>query len=737
MKPKLNTIIPLILLVMLTVTACQLPRSAGEVDINIPTPEVSQPGEPGGETGPQPPPPETTEAAIDPQGVAASEAPRDAAAIEPGKVLLKLNQTAAIQAFGAELGGDNIVQAGISSLDQRLRDIGATTLKPVIEAVSGAVGENIQSFAVETGPVSQLYFATFPPDKDPNQVADILAQDETVEYAEPNYIAGIAAEPNYVPMQFVPNDTHFDKQWNMQAIQMPAAWDISRGGGVVVAVVDTGIDFNAPDLMNTNRRSGYDFINNDSDPTDDHGHGTHVAGTIAQSTNNGRGVAGVAFEAQLLPVKVLKSDGTGTYEDIIKGITYAVDQGAKVINLSLAGQNESQSLREAVKLAHDRGVLVVVAAGNSNGPVQYPGAYDDYVVTVGATRIDNMRARYSNLGPEIDLVAPGGDIRPDLDQNNDGYVDGILQMTFKSPGNYSYLFFEGTSMASPHVAGVAALLYSLKPNASPDEIEGYMESTALNLGSPNEYGAGLVQAANALAAVAPVSEPPPTFTPSPTTAPPVPATDTPTPTRGPSEHEPDLPTSTPTSTSEQPVAVITPTSTPTAAEPPTATPTPTPFIPLPEGELLLNGDFENDEGWVFGDTPVRGDYDSSIVFSGGRAARVGITSGEDDRSFTSVWQRVTIPAEANQVVLTAHIYPITQDEPGTDTQNILILDGYFQLIRTLSRELSNSQTWETRTYDLSDLRGQTIYVYFGVFNRGFTGRPTGMYIDGVSLNWSQ
>jgi len=331
-------------------------------------------------------------------------------------------------------------------------------------------------------------------------------------------------------------------------------------------------------------------------------------------------------------------------------------------------------------------------------------------------------------------VAPGGDIT--IDQNNDTYGDGVLQMTFKSPGNYTYLFFEGTSMASPHVAGLAALLFSLKPNASPDEIEGYMTQTARNLGPPNEYGAGLIQAAAALSAVSPVSQPP-TFTPSPTTQAPPPATDTPTPTTEfPDEHEPDFPTSTPTPTFE-PVTPMPPGPTPTPAEPPTLTPTPTPFIPLPEGELLLNGDFENDEGWIFGDTPVRGDYDSTVVLTGGRSARVGITSGPDDRSFTSIWQQVTIPAEANQVVLTANIYPITQDEPGTDTQNILILDNRFQIIRTLSRELSNSQTWETRTYDLSDLRGQTIYVYFGVFNRGFTGRPTGMYVDGVSLNWSQ
>jgi serine protease len=185
-----------------------------------------------------------------------------------------------------------------------------------------------------------------------------------------------------------------------------------------------------------------------------------------------------------------------------------------VINRSLAGRNGSQSLREVMQYAHSRGVVVVAAAGNSNGPVEYPAAYDEFVIAVGATRYDDTRTAYSNFGAEVDLVAPGGDVK--VDQNQDGYADGILQQTFKSPGSgYTYLFFEGTSMASPHVAGVAALLLSRKPGASPAEIESILTQTARNLGAPNEYGAGLVQAADALAAIAP--EPPP-------------ATDTPTPT---------------------------------------------------------------------------------------------------------------------------------------------------------------------------------------------------------------
>ena len=152
---------------------------------------------------------------------------------------------------------------------------------------------------------------------------------------------------------------------------------------------------------------------------------------------------------------------------------------------------------------------------------------------------------------------------------------------------------------------------------------------------------------------------------------------------------------------------------------------------------MLNGDFETDEAWVFGDTPVRGQYDTSVVFSGNRSVKLGIIDGPDAYSYTSVWQHVTIPAEASQAVLTIHVYPVSQDKPGSNWQNILILNDRFRTIRTLSHELSNSKRWEQRTYALSDLRGKPIYVYFGVYNRGYIGKPSGMYVDKVSLTWAR
>jgi hypothetical protein len=157
--------------------------------------------------------------------------------------------------------------------------------------------------------------------------------------------------------------------------------------------------------------------------------------------------------------------------------------------------------------------------------------------------------------------------------------------------------------------------------------------------------------------------------------------------------------------------------------------------PVAGDQLAINGDFEGDGGWTFGDTPVRGDYDTTLAHGGSRAARLGITSGRPRFSFTSVWQKITIPADASQVTLTAFVYPISQDQFG-DAQNIMVLNERFRVIQTLSEGLSNSQSWENRSYDLSRWRGQTIYIYFGVVNDG-DSRTTAMYVDDVAVTWAR
>ncbi|MDM8528553.1 S8 family serine peptidase [Anaerolineales bacterium HSG24] len=663
----------------------------------------------------------------------APEAPPQEA-VEVGRLLIKLVPETAESALENEISGQSTGgQVGVAGLDELLQQIGAIDVELVVADVANATNSDTEIMSGEAEEAGKLFAISIPPEADPVAMASIVSQSPEVEYAEPNYIAGISGSPIDLPLHFTPNDPYYSLQWNLQVIQMPIAWDRSAGNGIIVAIIDTGIDFRAPDFANTQRMVGYDFVNSDEDPTDDQGHGTHVAGTVAQSTNNGLGVAGVAYNATLLPVKALDDKGQGSYETIIKGIIYAVDQGAKVINLSLAGRNPSQALEDAVKYAHDKGVVVVVAAGNSGSEVQFPAAYNNYVTSVGATTFDNLRAVYSNFGPEIDIVAPGGDVQ--ADQNGDGFGDGILQQTFRSDGQgYSYRFFEGTSMASPHVAGVAAIMMALNPNATPVEIETAMLQTAFPLSNIVEpFGGGLIQADAAIQAIAGTAMPtvmPPTTEP-PTAMPEPPTTEPPTmepPTAEPPTMEPPT---------MEPPTIEPPTIEPPTTEPPTAVPpTVTPVLPPPPpgSNLLVNAGFETDEAWLFGDTPVKAEYDSSVVLSGSRSVRMGNTSGNDLYSYTSVWQKMTIPTEATQAELTVNVYRTTQD-CCKDFQQILILNDRFRVVRTLMRELSNNQQWESLTYDVSEMSGQTIYVYLGVFNAGRTGQFTTMYADDISLTW--
>ena len=298
-------------------------------------------------------------------------------------------------------------------------------------------------------------------------------------------------------------------------IQAVSAWNITRGAGVKVAVIDTGVAYEnytdpvtgtqyalASDLANTkfDTTNAYDFVNNDTHANDDNKHGTHVTGTIAQSTNNSWGCAGIAYEATILPIKVLDSSGSGTYDAIANGIIWAADHGARVINMSLGGSQGSTTLYNAIEYAYSNGVVIVCAAGNDGRAlVSYPAAYSE-CIAVGATRFDGKRVRYSNYGSALDIVAPGGDTS--VDQNKDGYGDGILQQTFSgSPTSFGYYFFQGTSMATPHVAAVAALVLSVHPEYTNSQVRTALLSTAKDLGTAGwdrYYGYGLVNAYGAV-----------------------------------------------------------------------------------------------------------------------------------------------------------------------------------------------------------------------------------------------
>lgn len=296
--------------------------------------------------------------------------------------------------------------------------------------------------------------------------------------------------PNYeYQAYFSPNDPDYAKQWNFRSINIEPAWDETKGGGVTVAVIDTGIS-PVPDLEKTNMVKGYDFVNDQELAIDDNGHGTHVAGTIAQSTNNGFGVAGIAYEATLMPLKVLGEGGGGTVVDIAEAIRFAADHDADVINLSLGGGGDADVLREAIAYAHNKGVVIVAAAGNANtNAASYPARYPQ-VVAVSAIDSSGSKAPYSNYGAGVDISAPGGA----LAENDPS--GGILQNTINpDTGQSIFLPLQGTSMASPHVAAVAALVKSVGID-EPDEVTEILKKSArvINNDELNYYGAGHLDA---------------------------------------------------------------------------------------------------------------------------------------------------------------------------------------------------------------------------------------------------
>jgi serine protease len=306
---------------------------------------------------------------------------------------------------------------------------------------------------------------------------------------------------------FKPNDPRYNEQWNFQMIGVESAWKRARGKGVVVAVIDTGVSGGdvkrgkaCRDFGQTKFVKGYDFVHKDDDPYDDHGHGTHVAGTIAESTNNNEGVAGIAFDAQIMPLKVLSSSGSGTSADIADAIRYAADHGANVINMSLGSAYPSDVIHKAVKYAYKKGVTIVCAAGNSfGGPVGYPAAYPECIAVSAVGPTGNI-AKYSSYGKQVALAAPGGDM---IDSGN--AADGILQNTNypESQGGRGddYYAFQGTSMASPHVAAVAALIES-QGVTDPARVKEILTKTAVPKNDPNKYGAGILSAAQATAKAA-------------------------------------------------------------------------------------------------------------------------------------------------------------------------------------------------------------------------------------------
>ena len=329
----------------------------------------------------------------------------------------------------------------------------------------------------------------------------------------------------------VPDDPYYASQWNLSAVSIGEAWGLVDAYSetdqvVVVAVIDSGILWDHPDLLQAPLASGYDFVSDpaksgdgdgiDADPTDpgnsrvfgNSWHGTHVAGIIAADSDNDVGIAGIGFNhIRLLPVRVLGTEGGTTY-DVAQGILYAAglandslgfpDRPAQVINLSLGTNQPDPYLESVLRDVADRGICIVGAAGNDGGPVLYPAAYDS-TIAVTATTIENRLAPYSNSGPEAELAAPGGDTATDLDGNGSG--DGVLGPVKLPLGGGGYAYYQGTSMAAPHVSGVLGLMLSVNPYATPSMLRGYLSQSALDLGPADRdtsFGYGLVQATDAV-----------------------------------------------------------------------------------------------------------------------------------------------------------------------------------------------------------------------------------------------
>ena len=355
----------------------------------------------------------------------------------------------------------------------------------------------LKSHPQQTNPLAFYRVANVPKNADIPALARKLAKSQGIVSAEPNGITHLA---------FVPNDSKYNQQWGPQKIRSEEAWDITLGdASIIIAEADTGINFNHEDLSSAiwanddpvdgvdndgngfiDDFRGWDFIQNDNDPLDGNGHGSHTAGTAAARTNNSVGIAGMA-QSTIMPLQVFNSGGAGTWEAIAEAVIYATDNGASVLNYSGGGFGGAQVLADAVVFAWDNGMSVIAAAGNASTSTEFfPAAYPT-VIAVAATDQNDHQAGFSDFGPWLDVAAPGVDILS----------------TFGGASN-AYATLSGTSMSTPHVTGLVALMYTLDPTLTPQDVRDLLQQNAKDLGAPgfdDIFGWGRIDAAATLAAV--------------------------------------------------------------------------------------------------------------------------------------------------------------------------------------------------------------------------------------------
>ncbi len=387
-------------------------------------------------------------------------------------------------------------------------------LKPGSDAdtlaeLSRKIGATV-SYNSDMGAETEIACVTLPQGADVQYALQTLRDDASVETADIEHLyrapevnadgttVGASGKTDEGGSRWTPNDPRYKEQWNFQLVKCEEAWEVTKGKGVIVAVIDTGVAYAntkkgniARDFKETKFAKGYDFVNKDDMPNDDQGHGTHVSGTIAESTDNNEGVAGLAFEATIMPIKVLSAQGGGTSAAIGEGIRWAADHGAKIINMSLGGPYPDKVMGSACEYAFKKGVTIVCAAGNSGREgVGYPAGFAECIAvsSVGPTK---QLSFYSSWGKQVAIAAPGGD------SEVGGPADGKILQNTLFQGKDDYFAFQGTSMASPHVAAVAALIEA-QGVKDPLDVRAILQQSAQKVSGPKEkYGAGILDAASA------------------------------------------------------------------------------------------------------------------------------------------------------------------------------------------------------------------------------------------------
>ncbi|HEX2924463.1 MAG TPA: S8 family peptidase [Chloroflexota bacterium] len=454
----------------------------------------------------------------------------------------------------------------------------------------------------------------------------LLTRSPLVEWAEPNGVAEALR---------IPDDPLYGQyQWDLWKIQAEQAWEISTGSrDIVVAVLDTGIDATHPDLEGK-LVPGYDFLNDGPTPEDNSGHGTHNAGIIGAATNNAVGVAGIAWNCRIMPVKVLNSNGTGPESVIARGIMFAADQGAKVINMSFGSPTSSRVLSDAVQYAYNKGALLIAGAGNTaktNNSMVYPAAFDQ-VLAVAATDENDEIGDFSQHHPYVGISAPG--MR-------------ILNSYWRGSASSGYQSASGTSAAAPHVSGVAALIKSVNPALTNTQVKQILMDTSDDLGEPgvDEYfGAGRLNAYKALLVakltLATPTPPSPAATPSPAASP---------------------------STAATPTVAVTPSATvPTAAPTPTA-PTITPTPPVQSSTA-------RGSVWYFAEGSTAGPFDLWLLLQNPNEVAISarVTYMKPDGSQQA--QSISLAPNSRKSIFVNEVIPNSEVSMKVESDDLLLAE---------------------------------------------------------------